>query len=219
MVVTIDGPAGAGKSTAAKRLASELGFRFLDTGAMYRAVTWIVLKTGTNPLDAKAVSRLANRTQFVFEESRVLVDGQDVTTLIRTREIARNIGPIADNPEVRNLLISFQQEIGAQGNIVTEGRDQGTVVFPDAECKIFLTASPEYRARRRVIEMERQGVPADYPIILSEQSRRDEQDRTRAFGCLRKADDAIEIDTDDMTLDEVVERLKAEVRSVRERLT
>src|SRR5262249_1746030 len=157
MIVTIDGPAGAGKSSAAKALARRLGFEFLDTGAMYRAVTYAALRGGINPTDQEGLRRLLTEMRLELPPGKVLLNGADVTTAIRTVEVTAASGPIADSPVVRRQLGIWQREIAAGRDMVCEGRDQGTVVFPDAACKFFLEADPLERARRRQREMAGRG--------------------------------------------------------------
>lgn len=208
MIVTIDGPAGAGKSTAAKALAKEIGFRYLDTGAMYRAVTWLVLREQVAPEDELQVAQLAQAIQIEFPGDRVLVNGIDVTREIRSADVNQNISTVSDNRLVREELVRRQREIAASGNFVCEGRDQGSVAFPNADCKIFLTASPEARARRRCQELVEKGEPADYEFILAQQKDRDCRDESRPVGRLVKAAGAVELVTDDLSLAQVVEKLK-----------
>jgi cytidylate kinase len=212
MIVTIDGPAGAGKSSVSRVLAKRLGFQFLDTGAMYRAVTWAAMQEGVSFDDDQALDRLAGKTQIAFGEDEVLVDGQVVTEQIRDAEVTRNVSAIADHPGVRQHLVRLQQEYAKYGNYVCEGRDQGTVVFPKAFCKFFLTASPEQRAARRAGQLRRAGKDADEGALLAEQNERDHRDTSRAVGQLKQADDAVVILTDDLGLEEVVDRLEAIVR-------
>ncbi len=212
MIVAIDGPAGAGKSTVTRALAKRLGFRFLDTGAMYRAVALAAMRRGASWDDAAALGRLAQEVQIEFAGGRVLLDGEDVTEEIRTPEVTAAIHYVADNPVVRQHLVEQQRRIARGGNIVTEGRDQGTVAFPDAECKIFLTASPEERARRRVEDLRRQGQQVTWEEVLAHQNERDQRDATRPVGRLMKAEDAIEVYTDGLTPEEVVARLEAIVK-------
>ena len=207
MIITIDGPAGAGKSTIARRVAKQLGFDFLDTGAMYRAVTWAALKRGVDVTDGDAVTALAAQIAYHTDGDRVFVDGRDVTEAIRSPEVSRAVSDVAAHPGVRRELVRWQREAAKGKSIVTEGRDQGTVVFPDAELKIFLTASPEERARRRVAQWREQGVEVDYEQVLEEQRRRDELDRTRPVGALQRAPDAVVIDTDGKSVEEVVEQI------------
>jgi cytidylate kinase len=208
MIVTIDGPAGAGKSSAARRLASELGFEFLDTGAMYRAVTWAALNQGIDLQDFESVFQLAQRIKIELVNNRVVVDGQDVSQEIREPVVTAQIFAVADNPKVRHLLVDQQRSIASRGRFVCEGRDQGTVAFPQAECKIFLTASPQSRAQRRVAELSDTGQSSQYQEILDQQNERDQRDSSRSVGKLLKAADAIEFHTDDLTLDQVVAQLK-----------
>ncbi|PQO35466.1 (d)CMP kinase [Blastopirellula marina] len=207
MIVTIDGPAGAGKSSISRQVAEQLGFEFLDTGAMYRAVAWAVLRQNRELTDASAVAEVAQRLRIDLSGGKVLVDGEDATAEIRTPEVTQATRYAASNVEVRAHLVELQQQFGREKNLVTEGRDQGTVVFPHAECKIYLTASPEERARRRVADLAARGVPAEFDDILAQQNRRDEEDSSREVGPLRKADDAVELCTDGMTPDEVIQRL------------
>jgi cytidylate kinase len=207
MIVTIDGPAGAGKSTVAKLLAERLGFRFLDTGAMYRAVTLAALRRGLACEDAAGWAELASRVEIGFAGQRVLLDGEDVSEAIRTSQVTAQIRYAADNPRVREHLVELQQAIGRTGNMVTEGRDQGTVVFPHAQCKVFLTASPGERARRRVDDLQQRGEATSYADVLDQQVARDQRDSSRAVGPLVKAPDAVEVVTDGLSIDEVVDRL------------
>ena len=214
MIVTIDGPAGAGKTSAARELARRLGFAFLDTGAMYRAVTLAALRRGVDPANAEALAELARRLRIELDGTRVLVDGEDVSHAIRTAEITRLTRYAADNPEVRAHLVALQRQAAAQGNFVTEGRDQGTVAFPHAECKIFLTASPEERARRRQRDLAARGEHCSFEEVLADQNQRDQRDASRPVGPLRQAADAIVVVTDGLSPEEVVEQLE---RLVRER--
>jgi CMP/dCMP kinase len=208
-VITIDGPAGAGKSSLARRLAKLLGFDFLDTGGMYRCVTWGVLQRELDPArQPEAVAHLAERLEIEMRGERFWVDGQEVTDAIRQPEIGRAIGPVSDNPAVRRRLVELQRQWAGGRRLVTEGRDQGSVVFPNAALKIFLTASPEERARRR---WEQLGGGGDRQLtlerILADQIRRDAQDEARPYGGLRAAPDAVHLGTDSLTLPQVTERL------------
>lgn len=211
MVVTLDGPAGTGKSTIAKRLARELGFRFLDTGAMYRALAWRCLVAGVDLTSDAAVTSVALEIRIEFVDERVLVNGVDATEAIREPAVTQAASIVAAVPGVRSRMVDWQREYARQVDLVTEGRDQGTVAFPAAECKFFLIASPEERARRRQRELAGQGLDVPFEEILRQQSERDERDRTRACAPLRPADDAVTIDTSDLSVVEIVQRLLREV--------
>src|SRR5262245_10323561 len=213
MIVTIDGPAGAGKSSAARELARRLGFRFLDTGAMYRAVTLAARQRGYDLADADQLAALARQIRVELAGDRVLLDGVDVTTAIRKFDITTAIHFAADNAAVREQLVTWQREAAAGSDVVTEGRDQGTVVFPDAECKIFLTADEEERARRRHGDLMARGEAIPYEEVLANQRERDRRDLSRSVGALKKADDAIEVSTDGLSPDQVVAKLEEIVRS------
>jgi cytidylate kinase len=213
MIVTIDGPAGAGKSSAARELARRLGFRFLDTGAMYRAVTLAAKERGLDWLDADRLSELANKIRVELDGDRVLLDGRDVTKEIRTFDITTSIQYAADNPAVRGQLVEWQRAAAAGANVVTEGRDQATVVFPYAECKIFLTADEDERAHRRHRDLVARGESVSFEEVLAAQHIRDERDRTRPVGALLKAEDAIEVSTNGLSPQEVVARLEEIVRA------
>ncbi len=207
-IVAIDGPAGSGKSTTARLAAQRLGYLYLDTGAMYRAVTLKALREGVDVRDEEAVAKLAEEAQIdlVMRDGKltVLLDGEDVTEAIRMPEVSRNIGPVADNPEVRRILVERQRQMGKQGGVVAEGRDIGTVVFPDAEVKLFLTALPHERARRRHKELLSKGVNLPLSDIREEIEKRDQEDMSRPVGALRKAPDAIELDTTGLSIEEQV---------------
>lgn len=218
MIVAIDGPAGAGKSSVSRMLAKRLGYRFLDTGAMYRAVTLAALRRGLSAEDADDITELARSIEITLEPERVLLDGEDVSTAIRTLEVASNVFLAADNPEVRAHLVDLQQQFVGRTDTVTEGRDQGTVAFPNAPCKIFLTASPEERARRRFGELQTKGVKATFEAVLAQQIERDERDANRTVGALIQAPDAVVVCTDKLTGEQVVDRLEAIVRSVERKL-
>ena len=215
MIVAIDGPAGAGKSSAARALARRLGFRFLDTGAMYRAVALAALRRGLDWKNSEALAALARGLRMEVDERRVLLDGEDVTDAIRTSEVTAVTHYAANNQAVREHLVSLQRQAAGRDNVVTEGRDQGTVAFPDAECKIFLTATPAERARRRLLDLEQRGETASFEDVLAQQNLRDERDAARQVGPLKPAADAIQVITDGLTPEEVVDRLEELVRSVR----
>jgi len=215
MIVTIDGPAGAGKSSVAKRLSKVLGFSFLDTGAMYRCVTLACLRRNIPLRDPSAVAQIAMDLAIELREDSVWMDGEDVTIAIRTPEVTRSIKAIADNLQVRAAMVQAQRRWVEGKDVVTEGRDQGTVAFPDAPCKIFLTASPEERARRRLRQLLDAGMDADYDEILRLQQERDENDMKRPTGGLRPASNAITVNTDGMQEDDVLQRLLEIVRDRR----
>ena len=215
MIVTIDGPAGAGKSSAARELAKRLNYHFLDTGAMYRAVVWAARKANVSWDDANAIAEVARSTNIELKGDCVQVDGKDVSTEIRGTEVTSLIHHVADNPQVRRHLANLQRSMGSQGNYVTEGRDQGTVVFPDADCKIFLTASAEERARRHWQNLHQRGELVTLDDVLQGQYLRDQRDRQREVGRLVPADEAIHVNTDGMTLEAVVDRLEEIVRECR----
>jgi cytidylate kinase len=217
IVVTIDGPAGAGKSTVAKRLALRLGYRLLDTGALYRSVALAACRAGVAWDDEARLSEIARDLGIDFhfsggEQNRVVLDGDDVSEAIRTPEISDGASRVSALPSVRTALLDLQRRLGAEGGVVVEGRDVGTVVFPAAEAKFFLTASEEVRARRRVAELRAGGRAADDARTLKDMRERDARDAGRATAPLRRADDAALVDSSDMDIDEVVARLEAEVR-------
>jgi cytidylate kinase len=215
MIVTIDGPAGAGKSSAARELARRLGFRFLDTGAMYRAVTLAARERGVDLTDGAALAGMVRDIRVELDGSRVLLDGNDVTSAIRKFDITTAIHYAADNADVRGQLVIWQREAAARDDVVTEGRDQGTVVFPQAECKIFLTAGEQERAKRRHADLLARGENIPFEQVLENQRLRDQRDASRPVGALVKADDAIEVSTDGMSPDEVVSHLEEIVRTKR----
>jgi len=218
--VAIDGPAGAGKSTVARRLAARLGFTLVDTGALYRAVALAATERGVAWDDDGRLGPLCEQIEIRLETAadgatRVLLDGQDRSADIRTPEISRGASAVSARAPVRAALLGMQRDLGAAGGVVLEGRDIGTVVFPDAEVKVFLTASPEERARRRTEELRARGVPADFAETLGEVVARDAQDSGRAIAPLRAADDAVRVDSTGVTVDELIERL---ARLVQERM-
>jgi len=212
MIVTIDGPAGTGKSTVARRLAERLGFEFLNTGAMYRAVALACLNARLDPCHEEAVVPLVGRLRIDFQGDHLLLDGVDVSEQIRVHEVTDAASLVAALPLVRQKLVDQQRRIGRATNLVTEGRDQGTVVFPEAECKFFLTAAPEVRARRRMEEVRRKGGTASLAEVLAQQILRDQRDESRAHSPLKPATDAMTIDTSDVSIGEVLTRLEKLVR-------
>jgi cytidylate kinase len=212
MIVTVDGPAGAGKSTAARALAKRLGFRLLNTGAMYRAVALAAVRSHLDWNDPDSLTALAQRVAIQLRPDKVLLDGHDVTAEIRSSEITDVTHYAANNPGVRQHLVHLQRDAAGNDNIVAEGRDQGTVVFPHAQCKIFLTASPEERARRRVLDLQARGENLSLEEVLRQQTERDRSDQSRTVGPLVPAADAIRFSTDGLTEEEVVNRLEKIVR-------
>jgi cytidylate kinase len=223
MIVAIDGPAASGKSTVARAIATELGMAYLDTGAMYRAVAVAAVERGIALDDAGALTRLAARADIRFRReggsplpTHVEIDERDVTAEIRTPEADRAVSPVSAVPGVRQAMVEQQRRIAAgEHDTVLEGRDIGSVVFPNAEVKVFLTATAEERARRRTIDMERRGARMTYDEVLADLHRRDAYDSSRSASPLIKAADAVELDTTGMTVLEVVsaiERLVAERR-------
>lgn len=212
MIITIDGPAGAGKSSVAKLLAKRLGFCFLDTGAMYRAVALAGMRKGLDWDQPDDLAELGKKIALRVEGDRIYLDGEDVSDAIRTIEVTAVTRYAAGNPTVRTQLVELQRRTAAGQNIVTEGRDQGTVAFPDAQCKIFLIASPEERAKRRFHDLLAMNEPVTLEQVLAAQERRDREDRSRAVGPLQPAADAIEVATDGLSLEEVVDELEAIVR-------
>jgi cytidylate kinase len=215
MIITIDGPAGAGKSSTAKALARRLGFDYLDTGAMYRAVTLAVLRGGVGARDETALAQLVNRLELCVAGNRIVLDGEDVTDRIRTAEVTAASGAIADSPVVRRRLVDLQRQIAVGRNIVCEGRDQGTVAFPDAACKFFLVADAEERARRRLHDMESRGESIPYEDVLAAQTARDQRDAQRHIAPMVAAADAIIVDSTRLSLEEVVDQLEQHVRRCR----
>ncbi len=209
MIVTIDGPAGTGKSTAARNLAERLGFEFLNTGAMYRAVALVCLERRIAPRDAAAVAAVPLTVSIHFRRQRLWLDDRDVTDRIREADVTEAASLVASNPDVRAHLVALQRQCAVGVDLVTEGRDQGTVVFPNAECKIFLTASAEERTRRRLRELEAQGRQLDWNVLLEEIRQRDERDETRECAPLKPAADAVVVDSSDLTAEEVLEELVA----------
>ncbi len=219
-IVAIDGPAGAGKSTVARRVALALGFLYVDTGAMYRAIAWQADQLGLTPDDEAQVVAMAQESDVRLEDApdgkqRVFINGTDVMDAIRTPRISNLVSSISAIPGVRARTVELQRQLGAHGGVVMEGRDIQTVVFPDAEVKIFLTASPAERARRRWLELQQRGVEADLAQIQRDIEARDARDSQREMSPLAKAPDAVEVDTDGLTIEQVVERIISIVKEKR----
>ena len=211
--VAIDGPAGAGKSTIARRLASELGYRYVDTGAIYRTVAYFLDLWGVSPKDVDGVNRYIDELTVEIEYDddgvqHMIMNGMDVTEDIRTQDISQKASLVSAHACVREMLLDMQRDLAKQYNVIMDGRDIGTVVLPKATVKIFLTASPEVRAKRRYNEYLAKGQKANYDTILKEIQQRDYQDTHREIAPLKLARDSIKVDTSEMTLDEVVSVIK-----------
>jgi cytidylate kinase len=214
-IVTIDGPSGAGKSTISQLLAARLGYAYLDTGAMYRAVGLKMVRTATEHEDSKSLTALLAEVKLQLQadggETRVILDGEDVSAEIRTPEMSMVASRVSAIPAVRGKLTALQREIGSQGSIVAEGRDMGTVVFPDASWKFFLDATPEERATRRVLQLREKGQTVDEAETLALIIERDRADSSRALAPLKPAEDAILVDSSRLTIDEVVSMMMEKV--------
>jgi len=210
-VVTIDGPAGAGKSTVARQLAARLGWRFLDTGAMYRAVTLAAIRGAVDLTSEAALSELVETLTVSLPPGRVVLGMEDVTSAIRAIEVTRASKYLADSPSVRQRLMVWQRAFAALHPVVTEGRDQGTLVFPNAIRKYYLTASDEERARRRLCEYRTRDEAASYESVIGEQRERDARDASRKIAPMKPAFDAILIDTTGLTIEDVVDRMAREI--------
>ncbi|HBT75789.1 MAG TPA: (d)CMP kinase [Planctomycetaceae bacterium] len=223
MIITIDGPAGAGKSTIAKQLAATLGYDYLDTGSMYRAVALFGLRRGTDWEKPDELAGMARSVSIDIREGKTLLDGDDVSDAVRSSEVTQLTRFAANNPAIREIMVAQQRRIAAAMDVagrgvVTEGRDQGTVVFPESPCKIFLTATPGERARRRIEEMRRRGETGDFDDVLQKINDRDAADSAREIGPLRRPDDAELVMTDGLSIAEVLECLQSVVsRKIREK--
>ena len=210
--IAIDGPAGAGKSTIAKRLAKELSFVYVDTGAMYRSIGLYMIKNGIDIHDKDAVEKASEKAdvslKYIDGTQHIILNGEDVSDQIRTEEVSKAASVVSAYPQVRKNLTALQKKLAESENVVMDGRDIGTCVLPNADLKIYLTASAEVRGKRRFKELTAKGEKADLAEIVEDIKKRDEADMTREISPLRKADDAVEVDSSDMTIDEVVERIK-----------
>lgn len=210
-IIALDGPAGSGKSTTARILAAKLGYNYLDTGAMYRALTYIALKSLVLPSDAVALQKIADGSDIRFEThadvNRVFINGEEVTQQIRTPEVTRYVSEVSAHKGVREAMVARQKELGKSGSIVAEGRDTTTVVFPQADIKVYLDATVEVRAKRRLLDLTRMGVSSTLDEQISDLERRDAYDSGREHSPLTKSDDAIIVDTSDMTIDQQVDEI------------
>jgi len=211
-VIAIDGPAGSGKSTTARKLASKLGFIYLDTGAMYRAITFFAMKHGISFDDERALETIAARVIIRLTEDKVFINDEDVTKAIRSPEVTKAVSQVSAYEGVRKAMVTQQREMARKGNIVTEGRDTTSVVFPDADIKVYLDASLETRARRRLIDFSRQGVTSTLEEQINDLAARDEFDSNREHSPLMRTRDSILLDTTNLTIDEQVERILKLVR-------
>lgn len=215
--IAIDGPAGAGKSTIARMAAERLGFIYVDTGAMYRAIALFCLRRGISPKDEEAVSSAVKEAQItithVDKEQRVLLNGEDVSGQIRTEQVGNTASAVSAYPEVRAHLLNLQRDLAANASVIMDGRDIGTCVLPDAETKIFLTASPSVRAMRRFKELKEKGIMCNLQEIEQDIIERDQRDMTRETAPLRQAEDAVLVDGSQLTIDQVVERIIREARA------
>ncbi len=216
MVIAIDGPSGAGKSTLAKRLARELGFMYLDTGAMYRALALKILRKGIDLADAEALGEIVAKTEIEMKKQdhhlRLLLDGEDVSGLIRTPDVSQMASKASALKEVRQRMLELQRALGCRGNVVAEGRDIGTVVFPEADVKVYLEASAEERGRRRYQELRAAGQNVDLEDTVREMQERDKRDSERDLAPLRKADDAVVIDSSALAAHDVAQRVMQLIR-------
>ncbi|MGE5173242.1 MAG: (d)CMP kinase [Betaproteobacteria bacterium] len=219
LVIAIDGPSGAGKSTTARLLAKRLGYLYIDTGAMYRAVGWKAKQEGIDPADEEKLADLCRRTEVTIKKDnsdpRFYIDGHDVTSDIRTPEMGMMASAVSKSPSVRAHLLTLQRELGRNGGVVMDGRDIGTVVFPDADVKFFLDASPEERGHRRYLELKAKGMDVNPERITREIRDRDEQDSGRSLAPLRRADDAVLVDSTRIDIDEVLKLMLSEIAKVK----
>lgn len=209
--IAIDGPAGSGKSTTAREVAKRLNYIYIDSGAMYRALTLKALNLGIPTTELQKIATVASSISIQFKPSQsgtsILMDGKDISDAIRTPEVNSQINPVAANPEVRKIMVRKQQDLGKDGGIVMDGRDIGTVVFPDAELKVYMEAGAEERAKRRLLEFESKNITISFEEVLREIQTRDNADLSRAHGPLRIASNAVIIDTTDLTIQDQIEKV------------
>lgn len=211
LVIAVDGPAGAGKSTIAKIIAKNLNINYIDTGAMYRAITYKCLKNNIDINKEEEVSKLAKNTEIDFKDNNIYLDGKILTDEIRTMQVSNNVSNVAKIKDVRYLMVDVQRKIGKRSSVILDGRDIGSYVFPDADYKFFLIATPEERGQRRFIELSKKGYETTLEEIIQDIIKRDKIDSNREFAPLVKAEDAIEIDTTGKTIDEVVETVISKI--------
>lgn len=221
-MICMDGPAASGKTTIAKMLAERLGYFYLDTGVLYRAVTWVALQQGVSPSDGEKLAELASSIEIEVKpappgdvrQTIVLADGEDVSLAIRTAPVDAHVSEVSAHPAVRTALIGIQRSVAAKGGVILAGRDAGTVVWPESEVKLFLVASEQERARRRLEQARSQGIEVDFDTVLAELRRRDKYDSSRAVAPLKAATDAIVLDTTNLSIEQVVNEA---LRIVREK--
>lgn len=206
-LIALDGPSGVGKSTTAKRLAAALGWDYMDTGAMYRSVTLAIQRAGVPLRDSDKVGKVLALLKYEQRGTSYFLNGEDISEEIRSLEVTKNVSAVSANIRVREALVDLQRNLGQRGNWIVDGRDIGTVVFPKAICKIFLVASPEARAGRRLLELQAKGLSTTFEDVLADQARRDHLDSTRETSPLCKAEDAIELDSSNLSQEEVVEKI------------
>ncbi len=219
-VICMDGPAASGKTTIAKILAERLGYFYLDTGVLYRAVTWVALQQGIPPSDGEKLAKLASSMEIEVKaappgdlrQTIVLADGEDISLAIRTPPVDAHVSEVSAHPAVRRALIDVQRSVAEKGGVILAGRDAGTVVWPESEVKLFLTASEEERARRRVEQAKAQGIAADFETVLADLRRRDKYDSSRAVAPLKAAPDAIVLDTTNLSIQQVVDEALQVIR-------
>ena len=214
-IIAIDGPSGVGKSSTAKLIAKTLGWSYMDTGAMYRAVTLALMQAQADVRDWDTAGPVLASMAYEQRGGSYYLGGKDISADIRSPEVTKNVSAVSAEPKVRDALVKLQQELGKNGDWVVDGRDIGTVVFPEAACKIFLVATPEARAHRRMLELQAKGLAATFGEVLSDQARRDHIDSTREASPLCKAADAVELDSSDLGIEEVAEAIIAAFRAKR----
>ena len=208
MVIAIDGPAGSGKGTVTELLAKDLNFTKIDTGAMYRAITWEVIQKKVSLEDIEKIKEILCDSKIEFQKERVFLNQREITNEIRTKEVSNLVSQVSHIPEVRNAMVELQRKMGKNANVIMEGRDIGTNVFPNAEVKIYLDASPEERARRRYEQNLEKGISTTYEEVLENVKFRDYNDKTSNVGPLKIAEDAVIVDSTNLTIEEVVETIK-----------